>query len=122
MSRPRPPSFDCIKDIMQRLDLLAKIGTKDLPTNLFTKAGIIKDLPISTEEASAITGLAKNTLCRYATMGHFPSVKYGNRNLYPLREMCIWTLEHYHGVVIKKTSDMNNYKVKRGRPQKGAGA
>ncbi|WP_461246547.1 hypothetical protein [Treponema sp. R6D11] len=103
MSRPRPPSFDCIHDIMKRLDLLAKLG--------------VKDLPINAEEASAVTGLAKNTLCRYATMGHFPVYKYPNRNLYPLREMCEWVLEHYHGVKVKKTSDMNNYKVvKRQKP------
>jgi len=91
---------------MKRLDLLSKLG--------------IKDMPINSEEASAITGLAKNTLCRYATLGHFSSYKYPNRNLYPLREMCEWVLKHYHGVVIRKTSDLNKYKpIKRGRPKKG---
>jgi hypothetical protein len=106
MSRPRPPSVNCIQDIMNRLDLLKKIG--------------INDLPINSEEAEAITGLARNTLCRYAILGHFPSFKFPNRNLYPLREMCEWVLKHYHGGSAITTSQINGYqpRVKPGRPRK----
>ena len=107
MSRPRPPSLDCIQDILKRLDALKSIG--------------IKDMPINAEQAEAVTGLARNTLCRYGTLGYFPVFKYPNRNLYPLREMIEWVLKHYHGASVITTSQMNSYQrrvVKPGRPRK----
>ena len=97
MSRPRPPSQDCIKDIIGRLDLLKKVG--------------VKDLPVNTEEASAITGLSQETLRRYGTLDKISTFKYPHRNLYPLRELCEWALKHYHRANSRP-------KVRPGRPAK----
>jgi hypothetical protein len=111
MSRPKPPSLDCIQDIKNRLDKLLKMGT------------IKKDFPISTAEAQAITGLSMETLRRYASMGYVSVFKFPGRNLYPLHELCTWVEKHYQKAVITKTSDLNGYVpgsggAKRGRPRK----
>lgn len=112
MSRPKPPSLDDIQDIKDRLELLLKMGT------------IKKDLPVSTAQAQAITGLSMETLRRYASMGHISAFKFPGRNLYPLHELCDWVEKHYRGAVIPRASDLNGHVpggggVKRGRPQKG---
>jgi hypothetical protein len=111
MSRPKPPSLDCIQDIRNRIDKLLEMGT------------IKKDLPISTAEAQAITGLSMETLRRYASLGHISAFKFPGRNLYPLHELCDWVERHYRGAVIAKTSDLNGYVpggggAKRGRPKR----
>jgi hypothetical protein len=112
MSRPKPPSLDCIQDIKKRIDTLLEMGT------------IKKDLPVSTAEAQAITGLSMETLRRYASLGHISAFKFPGRNLYPCRELCEWVENHYRPVVVPKTSDLNGYVpggggAKRGRPRKG---
>jgi len=104
MSRPRPPSLDCIKDIKDRVELLQKIGIK-------------KDVLVNTEEASAITGLSKETMRRYGTLGYISTVRYPNRNLYLLSELCEYVERHYHKATGITTSQMNNYR-RRGRPCK----
>jgi hypothetical protein len=98
---------------MDRLDLIQamgeKMGIKKVPVN------------ISSEEAEAITGLARNTICQYATLGYFPSFKFPNRNVYSLRDMCEYALKHYHPATGITASQMNCYQqheVKRGRPKK----
>jgi hypothetical protein len=104
MSRPRPPSPDCIQDIKNRIELLLKVGP------------ITKDLIINTEEAAAITGLSRGTLCRYGTLGILPTIKYPHRNLYPALELCRWVESHYHGITMPNTSLLNC--KRRGRPRK----
>jgi hypothetical protein len=78
---------------------------------------ITKDLLVNTEEAAAITGLSKETLCRYGTLGIVPTVKYPHRNLYPALELCGWVEKHYHGITMSNTS-LLNHKKRRGRPRK----
>ena len=109
MSRPKPPSPDCLKDIRDRIELLLNKGM------------LGKDLPLSTEEASAITGLSQATVRRYGIAGHFPTFKVPGRNFYPCRELCDWTLKHYYGITGITTSQMNKYQpsvARRGRPKK----
>ena len=106
MSRPRPPSPDCIKDIKDRIELLLKCGP------------ITKDLMINSEEASAITGLSQETIRKYGTLGYFSTIKYPHRNLYPASELCEYVLKRYHKAKdFTSTTELSN-SVRRGRPRK----
>jgi hypothetical protein len=104
MSRPKPASPDCIQDIKNRIELLLKVGP------------ITRDLLINTAEAAMITGLSKETLCRYGTLGIVPTVRYPHRNLYPAMELCGWVESHYHGITMSTTTLLNH--KRQGRPRK----
>lgn len=104
MSRPKPASPDCIQDIKNRIDLLLKIGP------------LHKDVILSTEEASALTGLSRQTLSRYGTLGIVPTIKYPQRNFYPALELLQWRQSHYHGITMSTTTLINQ--KRRGRPRK----
>lgn len=110
MNRPKPAAPELIQGIIDRIDLLLRNGI------------ITKDFVINTEEAAAITGLSPETIRQYGKMEHFPTFKYPGKNLYPAKEIANWVLDHYHGVKLKTTAQINGYKpgaVKRGRPRKG---
>jgi hypothetical protein len=83
---------------------------------LLKVGSITKDLIINTEEAAAISGLSKETLCRYGTPGIVPTIKYPHRNLYPAMELCAWVEKHYHGITMSTTTLINQ--KRRGRPRK----
>jgi len=104
MSIPRPPSQDCIKDIKDRIELLLKVGP------------ITKDLLVSAEEASAITGWTRLTVKKYGRQGRISTVKYGRRNYYLAHELCEEVLKNYQKATVNKTPELKP--VRRGRPRK----
>ena len=107
--RQKPASPDIIRDLKNRIDLLLKNGL------------VTKDFVVNTEEASAVTGLTGGTLCRYARCHHIPHFSYPGKNMYPLRDLCLWVEKHYQPATVS-TSEMNGYKsVKMGRPPKKKG-
>jgi hypothetical protein len=104
--RQKPAQPDVIRELKARVDLLLKNGL------------VTKDFVINTEEASAITGLSAETLRRYAQCNHISHFKYPGKNMYPLKELCVWVEQHYQKATVT-TSEMNNYKgAKIGRPRK----
>jgi hypothetical protein len=108
--RKKQADPDVIRGLEARLDLLLKNGM------------VTKDHVINTEEASAITGLSPNTLCKYAQCNHIGHYKYPGKNMYPLKELCLWVEQHYVKATVT-TSEMNGYhSVKMGRPRKRKGA
>jgi hypothetical protein len=104
--RQKPAQPDVIRELKSRVDLLLKNGL------------VTKDFIVSTEEASAVTGLSEKTLSRYAQHNHISHYKYPGKNMYPLKELCLWVENHYQKATVS-TSEMNNYQgAKIGRPRK----
>ena len=106
MSLPRPPSLDCIKDIKNRIDLLLRVGP------------ITKDLLVSAEEASAITGWTPKTVKKHGQRGRISAVKYGHRSFYLATELCDEVIEKYEEKKAKTSGTSEPKPVRRGRPPK----
>jgi hypothetical protein len=110
MAKPKPAQPEVIKALMDRTDVLLKLGS------------ITKDFVINSEEAAVLTGLSVETLRRYARYRHISCIAYPGRNLYPLKELCKYVEEHYRKATIANTSEMNVHTgAKMGRPKKGKG-
>jgi len=107
--RQKPAQPDVIRDLKIRVDMLLKNGM------------ITKDFVINSIEAAAVTGLSEETLRRYARFNHISRFAYPGKNMYPLKELCLWVEQHYQPATVS-TSEMNGYKgVKMGRPRKRKG-
>ena len=98
MSRPKPLPPDILRTLIQKADLLLKNGL------------VSKDFVINTEEAAVISGLSPETVRQYGKTGHFPVIAYPGKNLYPLRWLCQWVLDHYRDAILPDTTQINGYK------------
>ena len=105
MNRPRPASPDVINDLKARMNILIKLGP------------VTKDFIISSEEASALTGLSVETVRRYGRYSHFSTFRYPGRNFYSLKDICEWVEARYAKATVQNTADMNTG-AKMGRPKK----
>ena len=106
MSRSKPLSSDILKNLIAKIDILLKNGM------------ISKDFVINTEEAALVSGLSPETVRQYGKTGHFPTIKYPGKNLYPLSWICQWVNSHYQDVVLEDTTKINGYRPRGSKRKK----